>query len=161
MFKTEKKHTIDVLFVITLFCVFAISVIVATSLGAKVYKNIVDDMDSNYNSRTAYSYIFNKVHQSDSNSLVSVGTFDGYDALIISEEINNIMYSTFLYCYDGSLMELFSRSDQEFDPSFGTELFKLDTFSIKPVSDTLVQFEFTPADGEINTLFVHLRSNAQ
>lgn len=161
MFMQEKKHTVDVLFVITLFCVFALSVIVATSLGAKVYKNIVDDMDNNFNSRTAYSYIINKVHQSDTGGLVSVGTYDGYDSLDISEEIDNIMYSTHLYCYDGSLMELFSRSDQDFDPSFGTELFKLETFSISPVTDRLIKFEFTPVNGDTQTLFVHLRSNSQ
>ena len=161
MFKQEKKHTVDVLFVITLFCVFAVSIVVATTLGAKVYKNIVDDMDNNFNSRTSYSYIINKIHQSDSNGLISVGTYDGYDSLDISEEINNIMYSTHLYCYNGSLMELFARSDQDFDPSFGTELFKLDSFSVIPVTDHLIKFEFTPAGGDVETLFVHLRSNAQ
>lgn len=158
MFKQEKRHTIDVLFVITLFCVFALSVIISTTLGARVYRNIVDDMDGNFNTRTSYTYIVNKIHQSDLNGFISVGTYEGVDALIISEEIDNIIYNTYLYCYDGSLRELFTRSDQSFDPSFGTELFKLESFSVSFISDTLLKFEFTPVSSDTNTLFVHLRS---
>lgn len=158
MFKQEKRHTVDVLFVITLFCVFAISVIMATSLGANVYKNIVDDMEGNYNTRTSYTYIINKVHQSDREGLVSVGSYEGVDALIISEEIDNIIYNTYLYYYDGHLRELFTRSDQTFDPAFGTELFKLESFKVENVTDSLIRFSFTPYDSEENVLFVHIRS---
>jgi len=158
MFKTEKRHTIDVLFVITLFCVFALSVIAATAFGAKVYRNIVDDMDGNFNSRTSYTYLINKIHQSDAQGLVSVGAYEGLDALIISEEIDNIIYNTYLYYYDGSLRELFTRSGQSFDPAFGTELFKLESFEISDISDTLIKVVFTPYESEESVLFVHIRS---
>lgn len=158
MFKQEKKHTVDVLFVITLFCVFAISVIMATSFGANVYRNIVDDMEGNFNTRTSYTYIINKVHQSDIQGLISVGTYEGIDSLIISEEIDNIVYNTYLYYYDGALRELFTRSDQTFDPEYGTELFKLESFNITPVTDTLVKFDFVPYDSDENVLYVHIRS---
>lgn len=158
MFKQEKKHTVDVLFVITLFCVFAISVIMATSFGANVYRNIVDDMEGNFNTRTSYTYIINKVHQSDIQGLISVGTYEGIDSLIISEEIDNIVYNTYLYYYDGALRELFTRSDQTFDPEYGTELFKLESFNITPVTDTLVKFDFVPYDSDENILYVHIRS---
>lgn len=158
MFKQEKKHTVDVLFVITLFCVFAISVIMATSFGANVYRNIVDDMDENYNTRTSYTYVINKIHQSDIQGLISVGTYAGIDSLIISEEIDNIVYNTYLYYYDGALRELFTRSDQTFAPEYGTELFKLEFFNITPITDTLVKFDFMPLDGKENVLFAHIRS---
>jgi len=158
MFKDQKKHTIDVLFVITLFAVFAISVIVLTGVGARVYQNIVNKMEDNYNSRTSFSYVINKVHQSDADGLVTVGKYSGCDALIISEEIDNIVYNTYLYYYDGSLKELFTRQGQEFDPSFGTDILKLDGFSVKEVTDSLYEFDITPAGEEKETLFVHLRS---
>ena len=41
MNRKPKRHTVDVLFVITLFCVFAISVIMLTGIGANVYESIV------------------------------------------------------------------------------------------------------------------------
>ena len=158
MFKEQKKHTVDVLFVITLFAVFAISVVVLTGIGARVYQNIVDEMQDNYSSRTSFSYIYNKIHQNDSEGNISIGSYGGTDALIISEEIDNITYCTYLYCYDGSLKELFTRADQSFDPSYGTDILPLDAFSLTAVTDTLYRFEITPEGEAKETLFVHLRS---
>ena len=152
------EHTVDALFVITLFLVFAISVVALTGTGASVYLNVVNKMSSNYNSRTSFSYIYNKVHQSDVDGLVSVGTYAGSDALIISEEIDNITYCTYLYEYEGTIKELFTRAGQELDPSFGTDILEVDAFSIDQVTDSLYRFDITPEKSSPETLFVHVRS---
>ena len=161
MFKHEKNHTIDILFVITLFCVFAISVIALTGTGAKVYQNIVDDMGKNYNSRSAFTYIINKVHQYDASDAVKVGTYEGCDAIILSEEIDNITYCTYLYYYDGSLKELFTRSGQEFDPSYGDDIMELTEFKVTRISDTLYKFDVTAVNNESHSLFIHIKSESQ
>ena len=153
-----REHTVDALFVITLFLVFAISVVALTGTGASVYQNIVDKMSSNYSSRTSFSYIYNKVHQSDTDGLVSVGDYMGTDALIISEEIDNITYCTYLYEYEGKLKEIFTRQGSEFDPSYGTDILDVDEFSIEKVTDSLYRFDITPAKSPAETLFVHVRS---
>ena len=49
--RNENKHMVDVLFVIILFCVFAVSALILVMIGANVYKKTVNDMDSNFNSR--------------------------------------------------------------------------------------------------------------
>ena len=154
----KSEHTVDALFVITLFLVFAISVVALTGTGAGVYQNVVDKMSSNYNSRTSFSYIYNKVHQSDSDGLVSVGEYMGNDALIISEEIDNITYCTYLYEYDGNIKELFTRAGQEFDPSYGTDILEVEGFSIVKVTDSLYRFDIKPVKSADETLFVHVRS---
>ncbi|MCR5721068.1 MAG: DUF4860 domain-containing protein [Lachnospiraceae bacterium] len=154
----KSEHTVDALFVITLFLVFAISVVALTGTGAGVYQNVVDKMSSNYNSRTSFSYIYNKVHQSDMDGLVDVGQYMGNDALIISEEIDNITYCTYLYEYDGNIKELFTRAGQEFDPSYGTDILEVEGFSISKVTDSLYRFDIKPVKSADETLFVHVRS---
>ncbi len=158
MLKDNKRHTIDVLFVITLFAVFAMSIMTLTGIGASVYKKIETSMSENYDSRTAFSYISNRLRQSDTNGNISLGTYGGTDAVIITEEINNVTYCTYLYCYDGHLKELFTRAGQEFDLGFGTDILELDAFSATYETDTLIRFELTPKDTDKETVFVHVSS---
>ena len=154
----SSEHTVDALFVITLFLVFAISVVALTGTGASVYQSVVNKMSSNYSSRTSFSYIYNKVHQSDVDGLVSVGTYAGGDALVISEEIDNITYCTYLYEYDGKVKELFTRYGQDLDPEFGTDILDVKSFKITKVTDSLYRFDITPDKSADETLFVHVRS---
>jgi len=154
----SSEHTIDALFVITLFLVFAISVVSLTGTGASVYQSVVNKMSGNYSSRTSFSYIYNKVHQSDVDGLVSVGTYAGGDALVISEEIDNITYCTYLYEYEGKVKELFTRYGQDLDPEFGTDILDVKSFKITKVTDSLYRFDITPDKSADETLFVHVRS---
>ena len=158
MFKDSKRHTIDVLFVITLFAVFAMSIMVLTGIGASVYEKIQESMSENYDSRTAFSYISNKIHQNDTNGNISLGTYGGTDAVIISEEIDNVTYCTYLYCCDGYLKELFTRAGQEFGLEYGTNILELDSFSASYETDTLIRFELKPKDADKETVFVHISS---
>ena len=152
------KHTIDILFVITLFCIFAISVLLLTGTGAGVYEKIVGNMTTNYNTRTANTYLFNKIHRADKNGYVSVGEFGGSKALIMKEEVNNVFYCTYIYNYEGELKELFVRENQEIPPEFGTTIFQLDNFSIEEVSGSLLRFSYTTEEGEDGVLYVHTRT---
>ena len=154
----KKRHTIDVLFVITLFAVFAFSLVSLTGMGAEVYESIVSDMSSNYDSRTSFSYVYNKVHACDANGNVTLDTYQGLDALIILEEIDNITYGTYIYEYDGHLKELFTRYGSEFSPEYGTDILKIESFEIEKATDSLLKFSITPVDGAKETLFVHLHS---
>lgn len=159
MFKQAKNHTVDILFVITLFCVFAVSVVMLTGTGASVYQNIVDSMTDNYDGRTSFSYVINKLHQSDKTGSVKLGKYEGLDSILILEEIDNITYCTYLYHYDGKLKEMFTRYGQEFDPSLGTDILALKEFKATEVSDTLFRFDITIPNSEKETLFVHLNAD--
>lgn len=158
MLHQQKRHTVDVLFVITLFAVFAISVIVLTGIGARVYQSIVDSMSDNYNSRTSFSYVYNKVHQYDQENQISIGQYAGQDALVLSEEINNVSFSTYLYYYDGELKEIFTRTGQEFGPEYGTGIMPIDGFTLSQITDSLYKCEIIPAGEASETIFLHLRS---
>lgn len=153
-----KRHTIDVVFVITLFSCFAISIILITGMGASVYQNIVEHMSKNYNSRTAYSYIINKVHQSDANGNVTVDSYSGQPALVIYEEIDNITYCTYLYYYDGYIKEIFTRKGQTFDLSYGNDILEANGLNVTQLSDSLIKFEIVTKDNEMKTIFTHTHS---
>ena len=159
MNKVAKKHTVDVLFVITLFFVFAFSVISLTGVGANVYQNVVNDMSDSYSSRISFSYFINKVRQGDTDGNVSVSTYKGNDSIVINEEIDNIKYSTYLYAYEGSVMELFTRADNEFDPSFGTAILEVDAFSIDKISDSLFRINISPKGLDKESVLIHIRSS--
>ena len=159
-FYKTKRHTVDVLFLITLFCVFAISVITLTGTGATVYEHIVDRMDSNFVSRSSFSYVINKVRQNDRLGNVSIGKYGEADSIIISEEISNTEYCTYLYYYDGSLREIFSRKDQFFDLNLGNSIIELSDFQIEKISDSLCKVVLTN-DGNISTLYINVRSTNQ
>lgn len=158
MFKQERKHTIDILFVLTLFCVFAISMIMLTGTGANVYSNIVDDMSSNFSSRTSFAYLTGKVHQGDETGRVSVGKYSNCDSLIISEEIDNITYCTYLYFYDGHIKEMFTRDGQSFDPEYGTDILEAQSFNVSKEGTSLIKFEISLDGKTTEPIYVHLRS---
>lgn len=160
MSEKYRKHTIDILFVITLFCVFAVSIIMLTGTGATIYEKIVGNMSTNFDSRTAGSYLFNKLHRADSDGNISIGSFGDSDAVVLLEEIDNTFYCTYLYYYDGKLMEMFTRYGQEIDPAFGTKIMELSDYKVTAVTDSLYLFEFTTTKGECSSLYVHTRTSA-
>ena len=111
MNQKQDKHIVDVLFVIGLFCIFALSSFFLISIGANIYRKTVAHMDENFNTRTSLSYVVEKIRQADAEGAVSIGTFEGNPALILSSEVNGIVYHTYIYEYHGMLKELMERSD--------------------------------------------------
>lgn len=160
--KQEKNHIVDILFVLALFVVFTLSALVLVILGASVYRQTVSYMDENYTARTAYSYLTEKVRQSDLYDSVSLGQLEDTDALVLTREINNTVYATYLYLYDGSLRELFMRqgSDIGADPlSAGQEILPLTDWSLEMCGDHLLHIELTLDDDTYKELFIALRSH--
>lgn len=138
------------------------SALVLVILGASVYRQTVSYMDENYTARTAYSYLTEKVRQNDLYDSVSLGQFENTDALVLTQEINNTVYATYLYLYDGSLRELFMRqgSDIGADPlSAGQEILSLKDWSLEMCGDHLLRIELTLEDDTNKELFIALRSH--
>ena len=55
MRKQEERHIIDILFVIGLFCIFALSTIFLISIGADIYGKTVSNTEINFNDRTSFA----------------------------------------------------------------------------------------------------------
>ena len=93
----DNRHIIDILFVISLFSLFVISAIFLISIGANIYSKTMVNMDSNFSSRTAVAYIIEKVHQSDADGNIELGSLDSCESIVITSYAAEREYKTYIY----------------------------------------------------------------
>jgi len=117
-----RGQRIDTVFVLIVFCVFAVSVLMVLMLGANTYGHITEMSREGQAERTVVSYIWTKVRNGDEEGSVSVGEFHGLPALRIDEEYGGIRYRTVIYHYGGWVYELFSEEGLDFFPEDGTRI---------------------------------------
>ena len=139
-FRTKHKHMIDFLFPVALFFVFALSALTVILLAAKIYQSTTEHSSFNYTSRTCLSYIAEKIHQNDVGGTVSIGTFDGCDALVLDQAHGEDTYYTYIYVHENELKELFIKEGAEVTAADGKTVLKVEDFSMESLSDNLMQF---------------------
>ena len=158
MKQKQENHIIDLLFVIALFCIFALSAIFLISIGSDIYGKTVSYMESNFNSRTSFAYITEKIRQSDAQDAISVGELEGEPALLIHQIQNETSYITYIYEHDGFLKELMTRADTPLGPSAGQNIIEITDFRLTQVSERLFSFQITAAGAESCTLYVSTKT---
>lgn len=157
-FKQKNRHMVDILFVIALFCVFAISALMLVMIGSNVYKKTVENMDQNYNTRTSFAYITEKIRQFDSQDAISVGFIEDTDTLILTTFANDTIYNTYIYMYDGYLKELFVKSDTAISLESGQNILPISDFHLIAINEHLYQFTLTSENNITYDLYVSTRS---
>lgn len=158
MEERQQRHIIDILFVLALFGIFALSAIFLITIGANIYGKTMNNMERNFDTRTALAYITEKVRQSDLDSRISVGELDGCPALIISSGTEENQYKTYLYEYQGSLKELMMKQDILLSPSAGQNILNVSDFELTPVNNRLVNCRITISDGQTYDLYISVHS---
>lgn len=157
-FRTQRKHMIDFLFSVALFFVFALSALIVILLATRIYQSTTENSSLNYTSRTGLSYISEKIHQNDINGAVYLGTFDGYDALIMEQEIGTETYYTYIYACNDELKELFSSGNSSIKASSGQTILEIQDFSMEQISDNLIKFSCTDQNSRQASTMVGIRS---
>ncbi len=158
MEERQQRHIIDVLFVLALFGIFALSAIFLITIGADIYGKTMNNMESNFDARTALAYITEKVRQSDLENQIDLGELDGCPALIISSGTGENQYRTYLYEYQGTLKELMMKQDILLSPSAGQDILTVSDFSLTPVNSHLVNCRITIDDEQSYDLFISVHS---
>ena len=156
-----RRHIVDILFVLALFGVFAVSALVLVTIGANVYQNTVEDMECNFDSRTAMAYLTEKIRQNDGAGSVSIGELEGVEALLLKQEIEGENYITYLYFHEGSLRELFIKEGADLVGSAlsaGQTIMSLDALKLEQISPSLYSFEMTTSGGEVKNLLLSTHS---
>lgn len=126
----------------TLFALLAMGV---TLMGTGVYRSVADDADTNSTQRIALSYVVNQIRRWDAGG-VAVGTFGGGDALRLTETSEDgSVYVTLIYCFEGSLMELYMEEGTGLAPEDGMPLLELSSLDLS-VSET-GGLDITASDG--------------
>ncbi len=158
--KKFQRHVIDILFVLALMALFAISSVMIIAIGASVYRQTVDTMSDNYSLRTSYSYITEKIRRSDTDAGVEIGKIGNSSSLLLRQNIDGISYTTYLYFYEGSLMEMFVRSDMEFSEELGTPIMEIAGLQFTSSENkNILNIKITEKDGTRRTLLIKLRSD--
>ncbi len=158
--KKEHRHVIDFLFVTALLFLFAFSTLMLIALGASIYRRNVNQMEANYETRTSFAYVTEKIRQADSSGSLSIGSIESVPALLITQETDGVSYTTYLYEYDGNLTELLTRSDLHLSPQSGRKITSLKNFEIHQVNDHLYQISLTQSDQEQLSLYLSVRDTA-
>lgn len=156
--QTKHKHMIDFLFPVALFFVFALSSLTVVLLAAGIYQSTTEDSALNDTARTSLSYITEKIHQNDTKGMVSLGTFDGCDALVLQQTYNDENYYTYIYAYENELKELFIKDGANATASDGKAILQVKDFSIELVNDQLLKFQCVDKNDRTASVIVGLRS---
>ena len=138
MTKLRRKRSIDTIFVLIIFSVFAISVLMVLMLGASIYNNINDISTEGQAEHTALSYIWTKTKNFDDADGLRIGDFQGVPALFIDEKLGDTYFRTAIYHYNGWLCELFSEAALEFSPADGVQVIMVDEMHFEASADGLI-----------------------
>ena len=151
---------LDTVFVLILLCVLTGISLSLVSLGAELYQGISGDMDRSYQLNTSLTYVANKVRQADVAGMVYVAEYVDYPdivALHLVEEYEEERFVTWIYCYEGQLMELFGQGEGGFHPEAGMSLVDLSDFTFEQVPDG-IKLLATTSDNVRAELQLTLRS---
>ena len=125
----EQKHSIEVVFTMVTFLVYAMVLLMFVSLGATVYRSVTPQMELHQTQRTAENYLREKVRQNDRAGDVSIGEIEGVPALQISQTIGGKEYVTYIFAERGSLKELLVSAEKRAKVSDGTVLLSMEAVS--------------------------------
>lgn len=141
MGKAFRGQSIDTVFVLIIFCIFAASVLAVLMLGGSIYKNMADISQDGYEERTCLSYVWTKVKNGDEAGKILLGDFDGQNVLLLKEEYDGVAYQTMIYYYDGWVRELFCEEGLNFAPEDGTPVIKTTSLSFTALENGLIKAE--------------------
>lgn len=132
--------------VVCLAGLFALLAMGVTLLGTGVYRAVAGDADANSTQRTALSYVVNQIRRADAGG-VAVGTFGGADALRLTETgEDGSVYVTLIYCFEGSLRELYMEEDTGLAPEDGMAVLELSSLDLSVTENG--GLDITASDGE-------------
>lgn len=164
--KQERHFIVDILFVLALFVVFAISALALVSIGADVYQHTVSDMSDNYDARTGVAYLSEKLRQADAltsegECAITLSEVCNIPVLELASETEDVALVTRLYYYQGHLKELYTRADAMITVdmlSAGEDILDVSRADFSYASDNLLSISLELSDGSMQALFLAVRS---
>ncbi len=144
----QREHVVDLLFSLSLLCVFTACGLVVVFIGIGVYQNTVDDMTTAFASRTAMAYVAKQVRQNDTTGAIGIAEIEGTQALAITKTQDGECYCTYIYYDSGYLQELYAKAS--FSPvlSAGQKLLAVDGFAVAQNANGTFTVTITTAAGE-------------
>ena len=154
----QKKHMIDLIFSLALFCVFAATSLIVVIIGADVYSRIAAGMNHGFETRTSLVYVSEKIRQNDTDGAVRVGDVEGIPALVLDQTYGAAVYCTYIYYYDGALREIFASVDIPVKPTDGQRITELSDFSVEQIHPGIYKITSVGTDGKERSVVCAPRS---
>ena len=156
------RHIIDMVFVVALLFLFSMSALMLIAIGSSIYSRGVDVMRKNYDSRTAYAYITEKLRQFDASGSIGVEILGDSRAICINSTIDDEDYVTYLYEHNGELMELFAKANSgKLHPSAGQRIMDIESLEIEQLDSGLLGITVTLTDGTDISFVTSKRSSEE
>ncbi len=137
----NETFSIDILFVLILFFLYAASALVVSLIGANIYSNTVATSQRNYNVRTSVLYITEKVRQSETVDGVRIDSALGSDALVLSLDLDGEIFETWIYVENEQLTEVFVPKDTPIVPNIGQNIMPLKSMTLENENGNLINVE--------------------
>ncbi len=156
-----KQHITDIVFVLSLFCVFAVLALFVVVMGANVYKGISVNMSENYNARTSVTYITEKIRQNDSGGSISVKSVGDASALVISQNLEGEVYETWIFVSDGNLNETMVRKGTTVSPGDGQTIMNLQSMELEKTQGGAIAVSVVDGEGNSFDSTVYMKSGGE
>ena len=120
--RRAEQHGMQGVFVFVLLGLFALMSTLMVLLGAQMYRSAVSNAHENNARRVLSAYLRSMVRAEDASQSVKIENRDGVTTLALYEDIDDETYVTWIYQYDGHIMEQFTDAGYDFDPEDGTPI---------------------------------------
>lgn len=162
-FAKRDKSIMDVFFMIALLGVFIVSALFVLLFGAKIYEKTVKDSDKNFSTRTARSYITEKIRSHDYSGGIEIIS-DVEDAansiMILKDFANEKEYNTYIYVDNGFLKEYMAPAEVDFSKDRGTQILEVGSFFADKVNDGMFHFVIEDKYNQMMLFYVSLYSGS-
>ena len=158
MKRSSQRHSIENVFVLVLFAIFAMTIVAVLALGANQYKSLVER-----DKRIITSYVSAQIRGYDRADAVKVGGFaspdvdDEVNTLHLLETIDGIRYDLKIYYYQGKVYELFAAEESEMKPEDGVAIMDAKDLHFEK-KGSLIRITSKDSEGRENETTVSMRS---
>lgn len=154
----NRTHVTDILFTLSLFCLFTSCAFLVVLTGIQVYRTTVSDLEDNYSSKTALSYVTEKLRQHDFAGGVSVVPLEGENALVLTDQAEGETYLTYIYAYKDYLWELSVKEGTSVSRDMGEKIIQVQDFSIEEKENGFLELSAFDSRKKTLRFLFHLRS---
>ena len=152
----KRKHSTNMMFTVLLLGIFALAAIFVAVLGAKVYANSADKMQANFDTRTSIVYLSEKIRTNPGDKY-DVREINGSTALVLSEEINDIVYESWIFVANDRLSEIMVKEGDTVLPGTAQQIMDLKSLDAE-VRDGGIEITVVTMGGDVNSTFISGRT---
>ncbi len=154
----HRSGKLGIIFTLMLFSIYTFSALFLAIVGVDVYERNIQSSNANYNIRTSVLYLTEKIRQNEVEGTVRVDEMYSSEAIVLSQEINESIYETWVYVENGYLCEVLVPAGFEVMENSGQKIMPMANFSFSLEENGLLNIEVLDEDGNTYSTSIFLES---